>query len=256
MEHLRAKNWKEPMNKLAKVLADNSPTILTVFGAAGLIVTVGLTVKATIKATKTVEAHQDEIDKMEKPCYRAAEIASLTWKYYIPVVVTGGASLGCIIGANSINLKRNAALLAAYVATEDKLKASEFGKDIFKLNPEGKENKDTPNTKANGQPLIVNGGEFICKDEWSGRFFKTSLGKLHEVEVKLNKWLIAECRVSLNELYRELGLDELPIGDTHGWRMEDADQFSLDIDAEIDDQYGPVMVLSYRPKPILMAWES
>lgn len=32
MKHSSAKNWKEPVNKLTKVLADNSPTILTVFG--------------------------------------------------------------------------------------------------------------------------------------------------------------------------------------------------------------------------------
>lgn len=66
---------------------------------------------------------------------------------------------------------------------------------------------------------------------------------------------MSECSVSLNEVYGELGLDELPIGDTHGWRMEDCDQFSLDISAEVDEMYGPVMVLSYRPKPIRMAWE-
>lgn len=255
MKHLSVKNWKEPVNKLTKVLADNSPTILTVFGAVGLVVTVGLTVRATVKATKIVEEHQDKIDKMEKPYYKAAEVASLTWKYYVPVVLAGGASLGCIIGANSINLKRNAAILAAYVATEDKLKASELGKDILKLKPEDKDERDKPSMKASDRPVIVNANEFMCKDEWSGRFFKTSMNKIHETEIKVSKWLVGECSVSLNELYGELGLDELPIGDTHGWRMEDIDQFSLEIGAEVDDVYGPVMVLSYRPKPIRMAWE-
>lgn len=255
MKHLSMKNWKEPVSKLTKVLMDNSPTVLTVFGAVGLIATVALTAQATVKATKTVEEHKDEIDKMEKPCCKVAGVASLTWKYYIPVAMAGGVSLGCIIGANSINLKRNAALLAAYVATEDKLKTSELGKDIFMLKPEDKNEEDKSTVKPDSQPIIVNGNEFMCKDEWSGRFFKTSLSKLHETETKINKWLMAECCVSLNELYEELGLDTVPIGETHGWRMEDGDQFSLKIDAEVNDLYGPIMVLSCNPRPIRMAWE-
>ena len=113
MKHVNLEKWKEPVEKLTKMLTENSPTILTVFGSVGLVTTVGLAIRATVKATQIVDEHKDEIEQIPQKQYKAAEAVRLTWKCYIPVTIVGGASLGCIIGANSINLKRNAALMAA-----------------------------------------------------------------------------------------------------------------------------------------------
>ena len=46
----------------------------------------------------------------------------LTWRYYVPTAIMGGLTIACIIGANSINLRRNAALAGAYSLTEAALK--------------------------------------------------------------------------------------------------------------------------------------
>lgn len=238
MKHVNFEKWKEPMEKLTNVMSENSPTILTVCGCMGLVTTVGLTIRATINATKIMKEHESTISQIPQKRYRAAEAARLSWKCYVPVAVSGGISLGCIIGANSINLKRNAALVATYVATEDKLKHYE-GK-IFNT-------KDSLDKKVE-KSVVVDGHKCMCKDGFSGRMFETSLSKVQNAETKMNKMLTYEYRVTVNELYDELDLDQIDVGEEYGWDLEHGDQIDIDIDAVMDEQYGPVMLITYTPK--------
>ena len=46
------------------------------------------------------------------------ETVKACWKVYIPAMVTGTASIVCLIGASSVNAKRNAALAAAYTLSD------------------------------------------------------------------------------------------------------------------------------------------
>ncbi len=249
MKHVNLEKWKEPVNKLTNVLTENSPTILTVFGCIGLVTTVGLTIKATINATRIVDEHKEEIDKMPQKRYKAAEAVRLTWKCYVPVVVTGGASLGCIIGANSINLKRNAALVATYVATEDKLKSYE--NRILDTRVKKDQTGDSSTEEKSGKPFVVDGNKCMCKDGFSGRFFETSLSKIQNAQTALSKMITYEYRVTVNELYDELGLDRIDAGDAFGWDLEHGDEVDIDIDAIMDEHYGPVMLITYTPKRYL-----
>lgn len=246
MKHVNFEKWKEPVNKLTNVLTENSPTILTVFGCMGLVTTVGLAIKATINATRIVDEHKEEIDKMPQKHYKAAEAVRLTWKCYVPVVFAGGTSLGCIIGANSINLKRNAALMATYVATEDKLKGYE--NRILGTRAEKKQIDDGTTEEKAGRPFVVNGNKCMCKDGFSGRFFETSLSQVQKAQTALSQMITYEFRVTVNELYDELGLDRIDAGDAFGWDLEHGDEVDIDIDAIMDEQYGPVMLITYTPK--------
>ncbi|MCM1090049.1 MAG: DUF6353 family protein [Muribaculum sp.] len=246
MKHVNFEKWKEPVDKLANVLTENSPTILTVFGCMGLVTTVGLAIKATINATKIVDEHKEEIDKMPQEHYKAAEAVRLTWKCYIPVVVAGGTSLGCIIGANSINLKRNAALVATYVATEDKLKGCE--NRILGTQVKKDQTDDSSTEEKTNKAFVVNGNKCMCKDGFSGRFFETSLSKVQDAQTALNRMITYELRVTVNELYDELGLDRIDAGDAYGWELEHGDEVDIDIEAIMDEQYGPVMLITYTPK--------
>ena len=114
------------IKKIQKVLARKSPEILTGIGIAGVITTTVLAVKVTPKALQLI----DEAERKkavawnnENPDYdngadriklTKTETVKAAWKPYIPVVVTGVCSVACIIGANSVHLKRNAALATAY----------------------------------------------------------------------------------------------------------------------------------------------
>lgn len=246
MKLVKFEKWKEPMVKLTNILTENSPTILTVFGCIGLVTTVGLTIKATIEATKIVDEHKEEIDKMPQKHYIAAETVRLTWKCFVPVVFAGGTSLGCIIGANSINLKRNAALMATYVATEEQLKS--YKNKILGTQTDQKQIGDINIEEKTGKSFVVDGSKCMCKDGFSGRLFETSLSKVQSAQTALNKMITYEYRVTVNELYDELGLDRIDPGDAFGWDLKHGDEIDININAVVDEQHGPIMLITYTPK--------
>ena len=87
-----------------------SPEILTGIGIAGMITTTVLAVKATPKALILIGQAENEKERDLKPI----ETVKVAWKPYIPAIVTGTMSTICLIGASSVNLRRNAALATAY----------------------------------------------------------------------------------------------------------------------------------------------
>ena len=247
MKHVNLEKWKEPVEKLTKMLTENSPTILTVFGSVGLVTTVGLAIRTTVSAARIMDEHKDEIEQIPQKQYKAAEAVRLTWKCYVPVTIVGGASLGCIIGANSINLKRNAALMAAYITTEDKLKGCQSWITEAVTGKSEKKDGDESEKKDN-KPLIFDGRKCLCKDEFSGRLFETTLSRIRTAESRLNQMMTYEYRVTVNELYDELDLERIEAAEHFGWDLERGDQVQISIDAEMNEQHGPIMLITYDPK--------
>ena len=52
----------------------------------------------------------DELSKLDA--------VKITWKEYVPAGIAGVLSVGCIIGSNAVNTKRNAALAAVCALSE------------------------------------------------------------------------------------------------------------------------------------------
>ena len=100
----------------------NSPTILTAVGVSGMIASTIFAIEATPKAVKLIEEKKQDL-KVEK--LTPIETVRTTWKCYIPTVVLTVLSSGCIVGANSVHAKRNAALATAYTISETALRESE-----------------------------------------------------------------------------------------------------------------------------------
>lgn len=97
----------------------HSPAILTGIGIAGMISATAMAVKATPKALMLIEA-QKKAEKTEK--LTIVDSAKVAWVCYIPAAITIILSSACLIGANSVNTRRNAALAAAYTLSESALK--------------------------------------------------------------------------------------------------------------------------------------
>lgn len=247
MKHVNLGALKEPMEKLTKTLTEFSPSILTIFGSVGLVASVGLAIGATVKATRIVDEHKDEIDQMPRKQYKVAETVRLTWKCYVPVTIVGGASLGCIIGANSINLKRNAALMATYVATENKLKDCQNWITEAVAGKSEKKDGDESEEK-DSKPLIFDGHKVLCKDGFSGRLFETTLSQIRTAESRMNQMMPYEYKVTVNELYDNLDLERIEAAEHFGWDLERGDQVQINIDAEMNEQHGPIMLITYDAK--------
>lgn len=120
-------NIKAAYNAVKKSTIKHSPEILTGIGIAGMVTTTVMAVRATPKALKLIgsaelkKANETNIP-YEGHNLSKTEIIKVTWKCYVPVAITGGLSIACLIGASSVNARRNAALATAYSIAETSLK--------------------------------------------------------------------------------------------------------------------------------------
>lgn len=232
-------------------LGKHSPEILTGIGIAGMITTTIMAVKATPKAL-TILSEIEETDDKRK---RGKEIVIKVAPVYIPAAITGCVSIACLIGASSVNHKRNAALATAYSLSENALK--EYQSKVVETIGEKKEQsirdeiaKDTlqKNPVSNNEVIITSSGNTLCYDSISGRYFNSDMETLRKTENYLNKRMINEMYISLNELYYELGLRPTEQGNELGFNMNDG-FIEFSFSAQIADDGRPCIVVGYYVAP-------
>lgn len=247
----------------------HSPEILTGVGIAGMITTTVLAVRATPKALILIE---EEKRRQNKELYEDAERKGLdghlrvdwlkpmelvrtTWVCYIPATVTGCLSVACLIGASSVNVKRNAALATAYSLSESALK--EYQEKVVQTIGEKKEqeirdsiakDKLSRDPVVNKEIIITGRGETLCYDTITSRYFKCDIEKLRRVENELNKRLISEMYISLNEFYYEIGLRTTDLGNDLGWNIGDG-LINLEFSSQLAEDETPCLVIGYQVAP-------
>lgn len=229
----------------------HSPEILTGMGIAGMITTTVLAVKATPKALKLMDdARYDKEEDLTVP-----EKVKVTWKCYIPATLLGLASVGCLIGSNSVNLRRKAALATAYKLSETALAeykekvietvGEEKAKDIRSAIAKDKMEKN-PVTKS--EVIITDKGESLFCDSISGRYFKSDMNTIEKAVNTINRRLLNEMSVSLTEFYSEIGLSPTSLSEELGWNMNDG-QIEIDFSSQITDDGRPCIYIEYEIAP-------
>lgn len=238
-------------------LVKHSPEILTSLGIGGMITTTILAVKATPKALELIAvAKEEKFNEVGDEHLTKTEVVKATWKQYIPAVITGTVSTACLIGANSVNAKRNAALATAYNITANAL--SEFKKATVETVGEKKEqiirNKVAEN-QINKEPInksaiVVSGkGNTRCFDTITKRRFESDIEAIKKIVNDLNRKMInGRDYISLNEFYWELGLDSCEVGDDLGWNVATG-LIDLEFSAQLDTDGVPCIVLDYTVAP-------
>ncbi len=230
----------------------HSPEILTGIGIAGMITTTVMAVRATPKALVLIEDKKDELgtDELTK-----METIKAAWPCYIPSALIGTASVLCLIGASSTNLRRNAALATAYTLSETTLK--EYQEKVVETIGEKKEQgirEQVAKEKMVKNPvreviLTECGGNTICYDCISGRYFKSDRDKINRVMNELNRQMRNDMYVTLNEFYYELGLDGTKLGDELGWNI-DKGYIEIDFSSHLDANGTPCLVIDYKVAPV------
>ena len=247
-----AKLFKEAQTVVSK----HSPELLTGIGIAGMITTTVLAVRATPKAMKLIDAKKDEMELSVDEKLTAVETVKATWKCYIPAAVTGVTSVACLIGASSVNARRNAALATAYNLSATAL--SEYKEKVIETIGEKKE-RDVRDKVAeerlkkepvNNSAIIVSGnGTTRCFDTITKRRFISDIEKINRIVNELNRRMVnGEDYISLNEFYYELGLDDVSIGDELGWNVTTG-LIELDFSAQLDTDGTPCIVIDYTVAP-------
>lgn len=249
------------MNKpnLSKIIADtkvalvkHSPEILTGIGIAGMITTTILAVKATPKAMRLIDMKKEEenVDELEP-----IEVVKTAWKPYIPAAVTCATSVACLVGASTVHVKRNAVLATAYTLSETALK--EYKDKVIETIGEKKEqvvrekiNKEhLEKTPYNPGAVVITGkGNTKCLDYHSGRYFDSDKMHIERAVNELNKTMLLENYVSLNQFYDELGLDHTELGYDLGWNLDDG-LIEIDFSSHLMEDGTPVLVMNYHVAP-------
>ena len=168
------------------VLERHAPEILTGIGVAGMVTTTILAVKATPKACLLINDRKDELE-VEK--LSATELVKTTWKCYIPAAVTCGASIACLVGASSVNCKRNAVLATAYKLSEAAL--SEYKDAVIETIGEKKEQsvrdkvaeerlKKNPVSKS--EVIVTGNGTTLCYDPVGNSYFKSNIQQIESAK--------------------------------------------------------------------------
>jgi hypothetical protein len=252
---------------LGRTIDRNSPTILTALGVAGLVSTVILAIKATPKAEAILFHEADfrrkewseQTGEIEEVCptdsFTPIEIVELTWKEYIPTVVMGAITISCMIGANHISLRRNAALASLLSIAETTL--HEYQEKVKEQIGEKKEEKirgEIAQDKLDANPpdektIILTGkGDYLCFDNFSGRYFRSDIETLRRAENAFNQRLLRQGWLSINEFYDEIGLERIDLGDEMGWIAE-RQLLELKFDSKNAKDYEPALVVNYRVSP-------
>lgn len=215
------------MMKPNMFLKKNSATILTVAAAAGVITTSILSAKAAIKASRVL-AHKEE-EKGEK--LTLEETMSAVWTIYIPPVVAGVSTIACVFGANILNQRQQASLASAYALIDSsykkyKAKLKElYGEEAHNniVDAIAAEKCDEVHISAGGltsaytQEIESDAEPRLFYDEYSGRYFETTIEKVLLAEYHLNRNYILRGFARLNEFYEFLGLEPTDYGETVGW---------------------------------------
>lgn len=239
----------------------HSPEILIAVGIMGMASSVVTAVSATPKAMRLIdearERKQEESEETENYVdLTKKEIVKATWKCYIPSLALFLTSATCLIGASSVHLRRNAALMTAYTLSESAMK--EYQGKVVEQVGEKKEREirdavakdDLQRHAVVNQTIIHTGrGNTKCLDSLSGRFFMSDRNLIDRAVNDLNRRMRSEMYISLNEFYEEIGLDSIEIGDMVGWNI-DRGNIELDISYHPDPVDGePCLVIKYRLAP-------
>ena len=238
-----------------KLVADNSPAILTAAAVAGVVTTVYLAVRATPQAHADILNEQsersDEVTLVEK--------VKLTYKYYIPAAATGTATIACIIGANTINTTRTTALASAVGFSEAAFK--NYREKVVEHIGVSKETavhdevirESVEKNPPNDSSIILTGkGKQLFRDDYSGAYFESSMEAVKRAINDTNYQILNDDYASLNDLLRRFGARPSTVGNEVGWNTEKRldERFSTQLVTDDDDETRACIVITYSKNPI------
>jgi hypothetical protein len=227
----------------------HSPTILFVGGVAGVVGTVVLACRATLKAPSVIDDLKKNLDVAnevvrlesstinEKDTNKAKAYiyfiaARDLGKLYGPSVVLGSLSIAALTGSHNILTKRNAGLTAAYAVIEKsfddyrKRVKNELGEDKDREFLHGTEDREIIRDSKQGAKIeTIKSPKDPSKyarffDQSCPRFQGTpeyNLYFLKCAQIYANDMLRSRGHITLNEVYDAIGIPRSEAGFVVGW---------------------------------------
>lgn len=221
---MQIKNVSTVINTAKNFITANSPVLLVAGAVTGVVTTGVLSARAGYKARGIVE--EAEAEKGE-PLTKQEKV-QLTWLCYTAPVITGGTTIASCVGVHTIHTKRHAALAGLYAVASTKLEDyQDKAEELLGVKKTQQLNNEVAAKTLERHPLfddseviITNGGDELCYDEWSGRYFMGSMPAIESAVNEVNRLINEGGSASLNDFYEYVGLGSIPAGITHGWSGE------------------------------------
>ena len=205
------------VQKTKRYLKKESPVILSCAGAAGAVVTTVLAIRATPKAMRLLE-EADEWKKELGEELSTADKIKIAGPVYIPTMLAGAATVGCILGGSVLSKKQQVSLIGAYSILDSSYK--EYRNKVRELC--GKE------TDVMVQDEISKERYLECHDKpieekllwyepYRDEFFEMSEKEVIDAEYHINRNFALRGESNLNEFYEFLGLEPTDLGCEIGW---------------------------------------
>lgn len=253
-------NLTDLVKSIQTAVTKHSPEILTGIGIAGMVTTAILAVKATPTALNLIaEANDENANYGDGEHLTKIEIVKVAWKPYIPAVVTCIVSISCLIGASSVNIRRNAALATAYKLSEAAL--MEYKDAVIETIGEKKEqsvkekiskNRIEKHPVSNNTIYVTGNGDTLFLEPISGRYFYSDIEQVRSIINTLNEIMYSDPfgRILLSDFYDAIGLKQTDISDDIGWDIENG-SIKVEFHPAMSDKGKPCLALYYETAPKL-----
>lgn len=212
----------------------NSNLILTVISATGVIATVTLAVKGTIKAVKLYE---------EKKPVGTKEIVKTVWKCYIPTIGTVILTITAILCNGKMNAKKIAVLTSAYGSSVEALKRMEdkMGEMIGPKKAQAvidevhSQSAEENKPQSNMDIIETGHGNELFFIEDVGQWIYASTNWIELAQLKTwndledsNDWNEdGDNYILMNDALEHLGARKCYVGGANGWYYSDMQKLGL-----------------------------
>lgn len=236
------------LNSSLKSIKRNAPEICTGLGVAGVVSTSYLVGRASFKAARAIDAVEETTDDWKK---NFKDNFKLTWKYYVPPVLSGSMTIASIVYSSKASGRRTAAALTAYSITEKAF--AEYKEHVVEQLGKGKEQKIrdelaqkrvTENPPGGKEIVVIGRGQVLCCELFTGRYFMCDMETLRKAENDLNAMIVNTWWVSLSDFYDLLDLDHTSTSDNMGW---DTDKLlELQFSHALSPEGAPCLTFDYN----------
>lgn len=233
------------LHKSGLYIRKYSPVALSCVASVGVVITAVVAVKATPKAVVLIHADSRKKHDGDPYAYTKKEAVAVAWKCYIPAVVLGASTIACIMGANALNRRQQAALTSAYALVQNSYK--EYKDKLKELYGEEAHNAimdSIVKEKCKDVSISATGGWYASSldfgegmepeitrtfyDSFSKRYFESTIEKVIQAEYHLNRNFMFAGVIPLNDFYEFLGLEKTKLGDAVGWSSVNGDIYWID----------------------------
>lgn len=258
--------FKSVVKSAKKAIHEHGPDILLGAGIAGVFLTVGEAIGATVKATDKIREYEADNDISVSeldPADRVTTVAKLVWRDYIPTTVSLAGTTAVLIMSGKKYRKQNAAIAAAYALLESDSNTY-IKKLVERIGEEKAEEirneldqdivQDTPAPtymlpSADGSEPLVR-----CMEMSSKRYFWWTRREIEQAILDLNCAMMRDTYISLSEWYGAFNLEPTDISDGMYWDITTTGPIQYKIGSVVAKDGVPVLTVRFENKPIDRRW--